>query len=555
MTIESVTYITDLDKTYPTGSDAKSEGDDHIRNIKKALENSFSGFTGAAVTSTEAELNILDGVTATAAELNYLDISVLGTGAASKAVVLDSGDDYTWPATGVLTYGVLKDPAATTITATGAEINYLDITTLGTGAASKAVVLDAGEDYTWPATGVLKYGVLKDPAGVSITSTATEINVLDGIPPTLTATELGYVDGVTSAIQTQINTKAPSASPALTGTPTAPTAAPTTDTTQIATCEFVNDVAMNTALPTQSGNAGKFLTTNGTVASWAASPSGIFNNPITADPTCVTADSGQFYSCDGTFSITFDASFSLGDGWYIWVRNEGAGVITIAPNGSETVNGLTTLAINSGTYLVFSDGSNLFAQPVGQGSYKMEVLTGGTSWTCPNGVFVVKRTMVGGGGGGGDNSASAVTGGGGGSGGVLVKTHAVKPGTAYGYGIGGAGTGGGSGAAGNNGGDTTWTDDTTQASGGTGGGNSATSNGGAGGGTSGTADLTITGGAGKGSGDRYIGGSGGDTPLGLGMGATNGNAATGYGAGGDAGDNGTATSDGTAGCIILEYYE
>ena len=41
----------------------------------------------------------------------------------------------------------------------------------------------------------------------SVTATATEINVLDGIPAGLTATEIGYSDGVTSAIQTQINTK------------------------------------------------------------------------------------------------------------------------------------------------------------------------------------------------------------------------------------------------------------------------------------------------------------------------------------------------------------
>lgn len=41
-----------------------------------------------------------------------------------------------------------------------------------------------------------------------VTASSTEVNVLDGIPATLTATELGYVDGVTSAIQTQLNTKA-----------------------------------------------------------------------------------------------------------------------------------------------------------------------------------------------------------------------------------------------------------------------------------------------------------------------------------------------------------
>jgi len=41
----------------------------------------------------------------------------------------------------------------------------------------------------------------------TVTASATEINVLDGIPAGLTATELGYSDGVSSAIQTQIDTK------------------------------------------------------------------------------------------------------------------------------------------------------------------------------------------------------------------------------------------------------------------------------------------------------------------------------------------------------------
>lgn len=52
-------------------------------------------------------------------------------------------------------------------------------------------------------------------------------------------TELQYLNGVTSGVQGQIDLKAPLASPSLTGTPTAPTAAGTTNTTQIATTEFV----------------------------------------------------------------------------------------------------------------------------------------------------------------------------------------------------------------------------------------------------------------------------------------------------------------------------
>ena len=46
----------------------------------------------------------------------------------------------------------------------------------------------------------------------------------------VSATELGYVDGVTSAIQTQLNAKA--------------------------------------VYPSQTGNSGEYLTTNGTTTSW-----------------------------------------------------------------------------------------------------------------------------------------------------------------------------------------------------------------------------------------------------------------------------------------------
>jgi len=103
-------------------------------------------FTVTEVTATGAEINKVDGVTATAAELSYLDITALGTGAASKAVVLDTGEDYTWPATGILTYGVLKDPAGTTLGSTAAELNLVDGSSATVPAAGKAAILDSGGD-------------------------------------------------------------------------------------------------------------------------------------------------------------------------------------------------------------------------------------------------------------------------------------------------------------------------------------------------------------------------------------------------------------------------
>ena len=76
----------------------------------------------------------------------------------------------------------------TAITSTAAELNILDGVT---ATASELNILDG------------------------VTATASELNLLDGV--TATTTELNYVDGVTSNIQTQLDAKAPTASPAFTG--------------------------------------------------------------------------------------------------------------------------------------------------------------------------------------------------------------------------------------------------------------------------------------------------------------------------------------------------
>lgn len=99
---------------------------------------------GTAVTATAAELNILDGVTATAAELNILD-GVTATTA--ELNILDG------------------------VTATFGEINLLDGSSAGTIVNSKSVIYGAAGEVN--AT-TLQIG------GVSITSTAAELNILDG---------------------------------------------------------------------------------------------------------------------------------------------------------------------------------------------------------------------------------------------------------------------------------------------------------------------------------------------------------------------------------------
>ncbi len=93
-------------------------------------------YAGTAVTSTGAELNILDGVTAEASELNLVDGSGAGTIVNSKAVVYGSSGEVN---------ATTLQIAGTSITATAAELNYVDGVTsaIQTQLAAKATVDDA----------------------------------------------------------------------------------------------------------------------------------------------------------------------------------------------------------------------------------------------------------------------------------------------------------------------------------------------------------------------------------------------------------------------------
>jgi len=62
MTVESVTYISDLEPDRPRSSDRISQGDDHIRNIKLGLKQTFPNINGE-VRATDEEVNYLVGLT------------------------------------------------------------------------------------------------------------------------------------------------------------------------------------------------------------------------------------------------------------------------------------------------------------------------------------------------------------------------------------------------------------------------------------------------------------------------------------------------------------
>jgi hypothetical protein len=141
------------------------------------------------------------------ADLDAVDALLGGTGAQKAKPNLSGG---LWKIDG------------TAVTATAAELNIMDGVT---ATAAELNIMD-GVTATTAELNIMD----------GVTATTAELNIMDGV--TATTAELNFVDGVTSAIQTQLDAKAPLASPALTGTPTAPTAAAGTNTTQVATTAF-----------------------------------------------------------------------------------------------------------------------------------------------------------------------------------------------------------------------------------------------------------------------------------------------------------------------------
>jgi len=104
MGLETATYISQLVDTNPTSSDPVSQGDDHLRLIKEVLQAQFTTLGAAAVTTTAAELNLLDGKTT----LDVEGTAVLSTGesGATKFLREDGDGTSSW-----------QTPAGTTYTA------------------------------------------------------------------------------------------------------------------------------------------------------------------------------------------------------------------------------------------------------------------------------------------------------------------------------------------------------------------------------------------------------------------------------------------------------
>jgi len=134
-----------------SGTGSGSTVTDVFNDLKATkIDAATLSINGTEVTATAAELNILDDVTSTSSELNLVDGSSAGTIVNSKAVVYGASGEVNATTLQIGGSSITSTAAELNIldgvTATTAELNYLDIATLGTSAASKAITTDSDNE-------------------------------------------------------------------------------------------------------------------------------------------------------------------------------------------------------------------------------------------------------------------------------------------------------------------------------------------------------------------------------------------------------------------------
>jgi hypothetical protein len=300
-----------------------------------------------------------------------------------------------------------------------------------------------------------------------VTASTAELNLLDGV--TATTTEINYVDGVTSPIQAQFSGKADITGETYTGTHDftgatavkAPTKAPGSTGTDVATVDYANALAFSSALPGLAGNALKTLRVNAgeTSAEWAQGlpiAAGHEGKALALDGAAVTKWANAPHSWANWQLITSNGgTFTVPDlvneiRAYVFARggngalaNGGGGgggggctygTIPCKPGDVFTFDNTSGAVLKKGAtaYLSASNGSNGSGTTGG---------AGGTVGTVGSGLGIAGSGAYAGG-AGGDGNAGAYVGGGGGSSGSPLGTGQAGGATASSNGGGGWGSAG-----------------------------------------------------------------------------------------------------------------
>lgn len=265
MTVETALYPPQLNTSLPQASDMVSEGYKHIQLTKTVIKTTFPNVAGA-VSASHTEINYLTGVS---------------SGIQSQINAKGAIAGQAW--SGAHSFGG------------SIAVPTLAQATNTTGAASTAFV-----QAEWAAR-------LPNYTG----------------PITASTTELNRIVGINAPVQSQIDSKGAIGGQTWSGThdftaatmrvATAPAG---TATDAPASTAFVASAALSSALPGQTGNAGKFVKTDGSNASWDWP----YLTRVAVTGMSQTAVAGVMYCLQNTGVTTVTLPASPVDGDVVGIR-------------------------------------------------------------------------------------------------------------------------------------------------------------------------------------------------------------------------------------------
>jgi hypothetical protein len=271
-----------------------------------------------------------------ATSLNYDFTLPVDAGTANYVMVTNGNGITSWAqvsATSAIT-GILPPANG----GTGVANNAASTITIS-GAYPVTFTLSQSTSITLPTTGTL-YGT----AVASITSAELAVSLTN---------ETGFSSGAFAVF---------SISPALTGTPTATTASPGTNTTQIATTAFVATSFAPLASPALTGtptaptaSAGTSTTQIATTAFVATyfTPLSTVNTQTGTTYTLQASDRGKVVSFTNNSAITLTIPSGLGDAFYCTIQQQGSGQVTASASGT-TLRVYNSYTKTAGQYAMFS---------------------------------------------------------------------------------------------------------------------------------------------------------------------------------------------------------
>jgi hypothetical protein len=180
--------------------------------------------------------------------------------------------------------------------------------------------------------------------------TASSASLTSAVIGNVDNTEIQYLNGVTSAIQTQIDAKAPSAAPTFTGSVVLPssTSIGDVDGTEIG---YLNGVSSNiqTQIDTKLSSS-TAASTYATILQTTSTPSFTSNNY-----TLVIGDANKILLASnsttaGTVTIPLNSSVAFSTGTIITVTQTGSGQLTLTPTGGVTINSFQSQTKLSGQF-------------------------------------------------------------------------------------------------------------------------------------------------------------------------------------------------------------